>query len=78
MKLNRLGVFNMNTQVEHYPTNKLHILKKLYIRKYHQLNNADITNVLKYQLLKAELHVLKTAIPKGELPLCAKSNKIFI
>jgi hypothetical protein len=57
-------------QLAHPQKNKLETLKQLYIGKYQQLNKTNATlNCFKYQILQAELLVLKASIPEEELPL---------
>ena len=57
-------------QVEQAQKNRLETLKQLYIGKCRQLNKTNAAlNCFKYQILQAELLVLKSSIPEDELPL---------
>lgn len=60
----------MQTRVDQ-TKHRMDTLKQLYIGKYHQLHNANASlNGLKYQILQAELLVIKASIPEDELPAC--------
>ncbi len=57
-------------QTEHSQQRRLNTLKQLYIGKHQQLSKANLTiNCFKYQILYAELLVIKASIPEDELPL---------
>lgn len=57
-------------QIEHPQRNKVETLKQLYIGKCQQLHKTNASlNCFKYQILQAELLVLKASIPEEELPL---------
>jgi hypothetical protein len=56
-------------QAEQTQKSRLETLKLLYIGKCQQLNKTNATlNCFKYQILQAELLVLKASIPEDELP----------
>tara|TARA_R110001592_G_scaffold319724_2_gene597463 strand:+ start:14710 stop:14904 length:195 start_codon:yes stop_codon:yes gene_type:complete len=60
----------MHTEFDINQKNRLQTLKQLYIGKYMQLSKANASlNNFKYQILQAELLVIKAAIPENELPL---------
>ena len=64
----------MYSELDIHQKNRLQTLKQLYIGKYMQLSKVDSAlNNLKYQILQAELLVLKAAIPESELPVFAES-----
>lgn len=64
----------MYTELDMNQKNRLQTLKQLYIGKCMQLSKADSAlNDLKYQILQAELHFIKAAIPENELPVFAES-----
>ena len=57
-------------QIEHTQKSKVETLKQLYIGKCQQLSKTNATlNCFKYQILQAELLVLKASIPEEELPM---------
>tara|TARA_R110001592_G_scaffold62142_4_gene189893 strand:+ start:1763 stop:1957 length:195 start_codon:yes stop_codon:yes gene_type:complete len=61
----------MHTEFDIQKKDRLQTLKQLYIGKYIQLSKANASlNDFKYQILQAELLVIKAAIPENELPLC--------
>ena len=63
----------MYSELDSNQKNKLQTLKQLYIGKCKQLRKADASlNDFKYQILQAELLVIKAAIPESELPLFAE------
>jgi len=60
----------MHTELDIIQQNRLQTLKQLYIGKYIQLSKTNPSlNNFKYQILQAELLVIKAAIPENELPL---------
>ena len=60
----------MNSESKHHQKDRLQTLKQLYIGKYSQLRKANASlNYFKYQILQAELLVIKAAIPEHELPI---------
>lgn len=66
----RIGVLDMHSELDIHQKARLETLKQLYIGKYIQLNKANASlNDFKYQILQAELLVLKAAIPEHELPI---------
>lgn len=63
----------MHTELDIQKKDRLQTLKQLYIGKYLQLSKANVSlNEFKYQILQAELLVIKAAIPENELPLCTE------
>ena len=59
----------MYSQSEIQQKNRLAILKQLYIGKYKQFaKTSAAVNPFKYQVLQAELLVIKASIPESELP----------
>lgn len=57
-------------RIEQQQRNRVETLKQLYIGKCQQLNKTNAAlNCFKYQLLLAELLVLKSSIPEDELPV---------
>lgn len=64
----------MSIESDIHQKNRLQTLKQLYIGKYAQLSKANASlNNFKYQILQAELLVLKAAIPEHELPIFAEN-----
>jgi len=64
----------MYSESDIHQKNRLQTLKQLYIGKYTQLSKADSAlNSFKFQILQAELLVIKAAIPESELPVFAES-----
>mgnify|MGYP003627090913 CR=1 FL=1 len=60
----------MYSELDINQQNRLQTLKQLYIGKYIQLSKANAAlNDFKYQILQAELLVIKAAIPENELPI---------
>ena len=68
------GVLIMYSEINSNQKNRLQTLKQLYIGKYMQLSKVDAAlNDFKYQILQAELLVIKEAIPESELPVFMES-----
>jgi hypothetical protein len=66
----------MHTELDIQQQDRLDTFKQLYIGKYIQLSKANASlNNFKYQILQAELLVIKAAIPEHELPLCVEMRK---
>tara|TARA_R110002167_G_scaffold47812_6_gene141330 strand:- start:903 stop:1097 length:195 start_codon:yes stop_codon:yes gene_type:complete len=64
----------MHSQLDIQQKTRIDTLKQLYIGKYIQLSKADASlNDFKYQILQAELLVIKAAIPEHELPILVES-----
>lgn len=59
----------MRIQTNPQKPDRLQILKQLYLSKCEQLNKTNASlNCFKYQILQAELLVIKSAIPEEDLP----------